>query len=114
MSAQERLDVEKLTSGPIFNARTVSLCSQSFTDAVKRTHRIGASSFCASFTQTARVSGSAFVLSERLSLYVLHAGVVGVPNVHTDDYACTLFDEGSCRFDALLALFQHVTQRAKW
>jgi hypothetical protein len=52
-----------LTSGPGFKARTVSLCSHSRADAVKSTHRSGTFSFCASLTQTARVSGSAFVLS---------------------------------------------------
>jgi len=72
------LDVEELTSGPKFNARTVSLCSQSFTDAVKSTHRIGTFSFCANLTQTARVSGSAFVLSRNLSLHVVVSGVLGV------------------------------------
>lgn len=60
----EALVVGKLTSGPTFKARTVSLCSQSLADAVKRTHRICTFNFCASFTQIARVSGSALVLSE--------------------------------------------------
>lgn len=60
---REALSVGKLTSGPIFNARTVSLCSQIFTDAVKRTHRIETCSFCANLIHTALVSGSAFVLS---------------------------------------------------
>jgi hypothetical protein len=55
-TVHEALDVGKLTSGPTFKARTVSLCSQSLADAVKRTHRIGTFSFCASLTQTARVS----------------------------------------------------------
>jgi hypothetical protein len=52
------------TFGPRFSARTVSLCSQSRAGAVKRTHRTEIFSFCASSTQTARVSGSAFVLSD--------------------------------------------------
>lgn len=50
-----------------FNALTASLCSHSFAVAVKRTHRIGTSCFSASSTQWARVSGSAFVLSDRRS-----------------------------------------------
>jgi hypothetical protein len=55
---------EERTSGPRFSARTTSLCSHSRAGAVKWTHRIEMFSFCASLTQTARVSGSAFVLSD--------------------------------------------------
>jgi hypothetical protein len=57
----------KLTSVPGFKARNVSLCSHSFDDAVKSTHRMGTFSFCANVTHTARVSGSAFVLSDSVS-----------------------------------------------
>lgn len=58
----------KLTSGPIFNARTVSLCSQIFAEAVKRTHRIGIFNRCARLIQTPLVSGSGLVLSSNFSL----------------------------------------------
>jgi hypothetical protein len=57
----------RLTSGLRFKARNVSLCSHSFDDAVNSTHRIGTFSFCANVTHTARVSGSAFVLSDSVS-----------------------------------------------
>jgi hypothetical protein len=59
--------LRKLTSGPRFKARKVSLCSHSFGDAVKSTHRMGTFSFCANVTHTPRVSGSAFVLSDSVS-----------------------------------------------
>lgn len=58
----------QLTSGPTFNARNVSLCSHSLGDAVKSTHRRGTLSFCANATHTARVFGSALVLSGSVSL----------------------------------------------
>jgi hypothetical protein len=107
-----------LTSGPGFKARTVSLCSHSRADAVKRTHRSGTFIFCASLTQTARVSGSAFVLSTgiMISIHFMRGMVRGyewVTNIHTNDYACSLLDECACRFDAFLALFQKVTQCAE-
>jgi hypothetical protein len=60
---KQRIIVEELTSGPRLNARTVSLCSQSFDGAVNKMHRMEMPKLCASLTQTARVSGSAFVLS---------------------------------------------------
>jgi hypothetical protein len=53
-------------------------------------------------------------LSRDFSLYVLHAGMIRVPNVRTDHYACTLFDECSCHLDAFLALIQKITQSAMW
>lgn len=67
MYMHEVIGVGKLTSGPIFNARNVSLCSQTFVGAVKRTHRMGMLSFCANLIHTALVSGSAFVLSGDMS-----------------------------------------------
>ena len=76
-------------------------------------HRIGTVSFCANVIQTARVSGSAFVLSRNLSLYVLQCRAPGVPIALTDDYAGTLFDERGCYFDTFLALVHCVTQRAE-
>lgn len=92
----------------------MSLCSQSFTDAVKRTHRIGTLSFCANLTQTARVSGSAFVLSDQVRLLSRSVcGVIGVPVVHTDDYTGAIFNECSSCLHTVLALFQVVTQRSK-
>jgi hypothetical protein len=64
----KRDSVGKLTSGPRFKARKVSLCSHSFGGAVKSTQRMGTFSFCtANVTHTARVSGSAFVLSDSVS-----------------------------------------------
>jgi hypothetical protein len=69
----------KLTSVPTFKARTVSLCSHSLAGAVKRTHRIDTFNFCASLTQTARVSGSAFVLSRYLISILYIAGYVWGP-----------------------------------
>lgn len=63
VEVRDGASVEKLTSGPTFNARTVSLCSQSLGGAVNSTHRMGTLSLFASFTQCARVSRSAFVLS---------------------------------------------------
>lgn len=77
---REAFSVGKLTSGPIFNARTVSLCSQIFADAVKRTHRIGTPNFCASLIHTALVSGSAFVLSgHNISIRKDHAAKFEIP-----------------------------------
>ena len=73
----EALDVGKLTSEPMFNARNVSLCSQSFGGAVKSTHRIGTFKFCAKLIQTALVSRSALVLSGNISLPRSSAGQLG-------------------------------------
>jgi hypothetical protein len=41
-------------------------------------------------------------------------GMVGVPPVHTDNYAFTCFNHGRGHLDAFLALFQDVTQRVDW
>lgn len=65
--------------------------------------------FCASLIQTARVSGSALVLSSNSNQYALRVLLV-VPNVHTNSYPRALFDECSGCLDASLALFQIVTQ----
>src|SRR5947209_11556713 len=51
-----------------FSARTVSLCSQSRIDAVKRMHRIGILCSLASSTQDLLTSRVAFVLSDQLSV----------------------------------------------
>lgn len=59
-----RVRVEKLTSGPVLSARTVSLCSHSLAGAVKSTHRMGTLTLFASVIHTFLVSGSAFVLSK--------------------------------------------------
>jgi hypothetical protein len=61
----------RLTSGQRFNARTVSLCSHTLAPAVKWMHRMGTFVSFARFTQTARVSGSALVLSRRVPLVSL-------------------------------------------
>lgn len=58
----------QLTSEPRFNARTVSLCSQSLWDAVKWTQRTGTFLSFARLTHTARVPGSALVLSTSINL----------------------------------------------
>lgn len=108
---REALSVEKLTSGPIFNARTVSLCSQIFADAVKRTHRIETCSCCANLIHTALVSGSAFVLSSH-NISIL-TQLRSKSEIHTHHYAGSLFDQSSGRFQALVALFQEVTQCKK-
>lgn len=55
--------VQSRLTFPGHKARTVSLCSQSFVDAVKCTSRIGTFNFAASPIQAALVSTSALVLS---------------------------------------------------
>lgn len=62
----------------------MSLCSQSFVDAVNKTQRIGTFKFRASLIQTPRVSGSAFVLSGDISLHI------NCPNVPEDVPTTTL------------------------
>ena len=64
----------KLTSGPTFSPRNASLCSHSLGEAVKRIHRMPTFNLCANVTHTARVSGSAFVLSGSVRLVLVYIG----------------------------------------